>query len=890
MPVQDLHPQFPYSPSDPLAAEHEAVLRWASDAAEEREELSRPYWKDVDLKTLDSGRVFLSARPEQARRYVLAALAQAQFLSDRMAEVLATVTSDLNRANMHGNRAWMSFSAVRRPTISVLSALTRRAIPFTRDDLVLLVKFCANAVEYDLTSRAGWSRTVWHLQFCICGHLPGGLVVQALQRYATGAAIDGELKVLATRLAEKLRGSWDEKEKGWGAKLEHLIGGRAQVVLVPSEEWSVAVNAHIAAQPASSRDNWMALLSLALEATGARPSNRWRTSAIELVARIGAKKVRQALEAWLPLVARGRSDVGIPNENANALRGFLWMIPLLPRREELARLVAGVALSAYKKIPGVGPRAVKVGNAAVYSLSQMVSPEAMGQLATLKVRVRFGTAQKEVEKAFDAAAVELDLPRDQVEEMSVPSCGLESVGLREETLGKYRARLVVTGSDAELRWFDAQGKQLKSMPAAVKTENAETVKELQTDRKDIQSMLSAQRDRIDSLFVEQKTWPLKNWRERYVDHPLVGTIARRLIWVAQDTSITIVDGSVADIDGNTIDIPANAVVRLWHPAGRSVDEVLAWRRRIELLGIIQPFKQAHRELYLLTGAERRTSTYSNRFAAHILRQHQFNALCAARRWKNKLRLMVDDEYPPARRDLPAWNLRAEFWIEGVGDEFGQDTNDSGVFLRLVSDQVRFYRMEAATNLAHAGGGGYTSRAAGPGNEDLNEPLPLEQIPPLVFSEIMRDVDLFVGVASVGNDPTWQDGGPGGRYVEYWQRYSFGELSGTAVSRRETLEHLLPRLKIAERCVLADKFLLVKGSRRSYKIHLGSGNILMEPNDQYLCIVPDARARSSNEQVYLPFEGDATLSIILSKAFLLADDERIKDETINRQIDRSEESA
>jgi hypothetical protein len=25
--------------------------------------------------------------------------------------------------------------------------------------------------------------------------------------------------------------------------------------------------------------------------------------------------------------------------------------------------------------------------------------------------------------------------------------------------------------------------------------------------------------------------------------------------------------------------------------------------------------------------------------------------------------------------------------------------------------------------------------------------------------------------------------------------------------------------------------------RTYRIYLGSGNILMEPNDQYLCIVP-----------------------------------------------------
>ncbi len=79
-------------------------------------------------------------------------------------------------------------------------------------------------------------------------------------------------------------------------------------------------------------------------------------------------------------------------------------------------------------------------------------------------------------------------------------------------------------------------------------------------------------------------------------------------------------------------------------------------------------------------------------------------------------------------------------------------------------------------------------------------------------------------------------------------------------------------------------LVVKGSRRTYKIHLGSGNILMEPNDQYLCIVPDAHARVSSDPVYLPFEGDSTLSIILSKAFLLSDDQKIKDAIINRQID------
>ncbi len=96
-------------------------------------------------------------------------------------------------------------------------------------------------------------------------------------------------------------------------------------------------------------------------------------------------------------------------------------------------------------------------------------------------------------------------------------------------------------------------------------------------------------------------------------------------------------------------------------------------------------------------------------------------------------------------------------------------------------------------------------------DGFTEPLPLDEIPPLVFSEVMRDVDLFVGVASVGNDPNWSDGGPEGRYQAYWQSYSFGDLSSTAKTRREVLARLLPRLKIAAQCSLTDKLLVVKGS-------------------------------------------------------------------------------
>ena len=61
------------------------------------------------------------------------------------------------------------------------------------------------------------------------------------------------------------------------------------------------------------------------------------------------------------------------------------------------------------------------------------------------------------------------------------------------------------------------------------------------------------------------------------------------------------------------------------------------------------------------------------------------------------------------------------------------------------------------------------------------------------------------------------------------------------------------------------------------------NILMEPNDQYLCIVPDRGGKGVTENVFLPFEGDSGLSVILSKAMLLAEDDKITDVTITRQI-------
>lgn len=114
-----------------------------------------------------------------------------------------------------------------------------------------------------------------------------------------------------------------------------------------------------------------------------------------------------------------------------------------------------------------------------------------------------------------------------------------------------------------------------------------------------------------------------------------------------------------------------------------------------------------------------------------------------------------------------------------------------------------------------------------------------------------------------------------------------ELASTAarwLSRAELLERLLPKLPIGERCSVDGRFLVVRGDLGEYRIHLNSAGVLMQPGDRYLCIVPDRSIMGTlPRKLYLPFEGDEGLSIILSKAFLLAADSKITDPTIVRQI-------
>ncbi|GLY05448.1 MULTISPECIES: DUF4132 domain-containing protein [Actinoplanes] len=638
----------------------------------------------------------------------------------------------------------------------------------------------------------------------------------------------------------------------------------------PGEPWADRAATEIEAMPADRRAAWHALLVHCVPVRDqARPSAAWARQAGPLLAAVGAEEFATRVDGWLSLVGAPRSRpaytvghtyegyhlVAVParlpdRHNVRLLSGLLWARVLCPPSQDLLRHVGQIAERATRKVPGHGPASPKLANAAVAVLVETEHPAAVAQLARLASRLTYKSTLKIVEKGLDARATAQGIAREDVEEMALPGYGLPLT----DKLGDYSYDVRIDGVDATVTWHNPAGKPVKAPSAQIRADHAEELKDLKTTVKDIGATLIATRDRLDGLLRRDREWTGAQWRERFLEHPLARTLARRLIWNVDGVAVCWAENALRTVDDTVVDFASFAddvVVRLWHPV--TSPSAGQWREFLARHRITQPFKQAHRERYLLTDAERATGTYSNRFAAHIVRQHRLNALLARRGWSYSQ--MRNDPYTqdPPRLHLPDRELTVELSVAGIdaGD-------DEMVWDTMATDQLRFL-----------GAGGV--------------PVPLAEIPPVLLSEVMRDADLFVAVAGVGSDPTWFDGGPHGRFRDYWSRASFGDLTPSGDTRREVLSGLIPRLAVADRCTLGEKFLEVRGDLHTYRIHYGSGNILIAPDDRYLCIIPESAARAAEPDVYLPFEGDSRLSEIISKVLLLAADTKIKDPVILHQL-------
>ncbi|BBH68073.1 hypothetical protein ACTI_47580 [Actinoplanes sp. OR16] len=542
------------------------------------------------------------------------------------------------------------------------------------------------------------------------------------------------------------------------------------------------------------------------------------------------------------------------------LRDEPWLLDVL------RPLVLGVA---------VAPTAAKTlpSQALLYEVAraaeEMPTPELLALVREARETARHKGVHQQLDRKIQRIVRSLGDRPDVA--LRLPDLGFDGEGVLMVPVGAHEA-VVTVGESVSLGWRQAgagspggvraggaraDGARVSgAVPAVVRRERPEAVKELRDLVKQVRGHLATVARSLEAGFATGHELSYQEWCSQLMANALGRQVVGRLIWEFRHPdggwhAVLPVGSSFVGADGGAVaEPPAEGRIRLWHPLRATGDEVQAWRDLLSGRQVRQPIKQAYREVYRLTPAEEETGDYSNRFAAHIVHYKQLYALFKGFGWTTSMLGPWDGGGQADATRVVAGGK----WRIGLSHDYRDET--AGGVVWAGTDRVWFERRA---------GGSWRS-------------VPLAEVPPLVFSEAMRDVDLFVSVTSVAADPTWFDG-----HLDYWRRENDAALTATAEVRRSALARILPRTKIGSRCELTDRHLVVRGELHTYRIHLGSGNILMEPGNTYLCIVP-AR-KGPQEEIFIPFAEDR-LAVILSKAFLLADDTAITDPSIVSQLRRS----
>jgi hypothetical protein len=704
-------------------------------------------------------------------------------------------------------------------------------------------------------------------------HYPFWAFLSILTRAEVTDEMRSELRRLHLQYAPSPTGKLDERTGRIRDRLADLMYAEGVKPLEPGRgPWSQIVFEEIAGREDITRAGWEGLLEHCRTLEQAVPSAKWKKRSLELIQALGESEVWATLRRWLALgptpgqLAEARS----PIEDSPYQKGAVWCLAL-SERALTASTIGDFAIACLRKVPMLGAVSQKVGFACVQALGSMESKEAVAQLARLRAKVKYSVAQRLIEKCLKQAAQRSGLTVDELEDFAVPTYALDAEGTTEITVGDARASVCVSQEGhVAVIWRNTDGQTVKSVPAHIKKAFAKEVKSVSGLTKELADAYVAQRYRLECSFIRVRTMPLAHWREHFIEHPLLGLFGRKLIWVfsndqGSEQSGVYSDGQIYGPRGEALDLPGMTKARLWHPLSSEASEIQQWRERIFSSAIRQPFRQAFREFYQITDDERQTKMYSNRFAGIVMRQHQFFSLCRAKGWNYRLMGAGFDGFNVPTKALAPWNMHVEFHVDLPSDRDPSlidsalgEKSGSGINLFLSSDQVRFYR-------------------------DRLE-IAIEEVPAIVYSEVMRDIDLFTSVSAVGRDEAWSDQNNRGEGF-LLSEADADEISAILMLRIDTLSRVLPLTAIAAQCKIVKSWLEVRGQLGTYCIHIPWGVVLRltDSGPRRLNIPQKVLEGLDVDFTVFPIELDYRTETVLRKAYVLANDWKIDSPDLIRQL-------
>ncbi|MBQ1327479.1 MAG: DUF4132 domain-containing protein [Eubacterium sp.] len=388
-----------------------------------------------------------------------------------------------------------------------------------------------------------------------------------------------------------------------------------------------------------------------------------------------------------------------------------------------------------------------------------------------------------------------------------------SVYFVEKPLQDYKVFLSVEEDGKVNLSVKKDDKVLKSIPAAIKKD--EYILELSDAKKTFTDQYKRTRHMLEEAMEDETEFFLSEILSISKD-PVLGQIVNKLVFKHDDFLGFVEDfkdKGFKDDDKFVIAHPYHLFkLGRWHEFQK-----ICFEKTIK-----QPFKQVFRELYVKDEDELK-SDKSVRYAGNQIRPKMAMALLKSRRW-------IPDLYEGIQKVYYKENIIATIWA--LADWFSpSDVEEPNLEAVIFFDRKTF------------------------------EKKAISEIPDIIFSEVMRDVDLVVSCAHAGDiDP---------------------EMTHSTIEmRRAIAEFLIPMFKL-KNVELKESHAIIKGQLATYNLHLGSGVIHQQAGPMINVLPVHSQKRG---RIFLPFvDDDPKTSEIMSKLIMLSEDKKIKDPAILAQI-------
>ena len=433
----------------------------------------------------------------------------------------------------------------------------------------------------------------------------------------------------------------------------------------------------------------------------------------------------------------------------------------------------------------------------------------------LKESKQFGQQRQESEK--NAVEIGLDnLSRNAGYEDSIRfSWAMEAKATQQImekatlTLDDTTIKLVIDEqAKAELEVTKGD-KTLKSIPDKYK-KNKE-VEALKDSKTYLTKQYSRTRLSLEQAMLSQTLFTAAELA-KILEHPVVKAMLSKLVLFNPETQASGFwqDGKLLSAEGTLTPLKGTDKLLIAHPS--HLFYAVQWDLYQKYLfdkEIKQPFKQVFRELYVPTKDELETSNRSERYQGHQVQPQKTVALLRGRGWTVNYEEGLQKVYH--KEGFRATIYAAADWYTPSDVE------------APTLEYVVFYNLK-----------------------DGKE-VPMKEINPVIFSEVMRDVDLVVSVAHVGGvDP---------------------EASHSTMQMRGALARESARLFKLTNVEVKERYILVKNEHGDYSLHLGSG-MISRGGLQINVVAVQSQHRG---RVFLPFvDDDPKTAEIISKMKLLSE--------------------